>query len=96
VEVGFRLTNDGVWREAIVDLPAIVFQAFGTLPANSTMIYVGLHPPPEGESELWMDDLQLIEWRDPASMHDGWFETVLVRPRLPGPPVAATLERRER
>lgn len=96
VEVGFRLTNDGVWREAIVDLPAIVFQAFGTLPANSTMIYVGLHPPPEGESELWMDDLQLIEWRDPLSMHDGWFETDLVRPRLPGPAVAATLERRER
>ncbi|HEX7899059.1 MAG TPA: CapA family protein [Planctomycetota bacterium] len=94
VELGFSLVNDGQWHEAVVDLPSIVFHPMGALPANSTMIYVGLHPPAEGESELWVDDLQMIEWRDPAGMNDGFFEVVAVRRRVPGPAVSAVLERR--
>jgi hypothetical protein len=96
VEVSFALVNDGAWHDAVVDLPAIVFQPFGPLPANSTMIYAGLHPPASGESELWIDDLQFIEWREPLGMPDGFFEAIAVRRRVPGPPLNATLELRPR
>ena len=47
-----------------------------------------------GESELWLDDPRMIEWRDPAGMNDGFFEVVAVRRRVPGPAVSAVLERR--
>lgn len=95
VELPFLLPDDGLWRETIVDMPAIIFAPFGALPANSTMFYVGLHPPAEGESELWMDDLELIEWRDPLQMPDGYFEVSHLRAKAAGAPAAVTLERRE-
>lgn len=95
VELPFLLPNDGDWREAIVDLPSIIFAPFGALPANSTMFYVGLHPPAEGESELWMDDLELIEWRDPLEMPDGYFEVSHLRAKAADAPAPVTLQRRE-
>ena len=96
LEIGVALSDDGQWREVIVDLPAIVFAPFGPLPANSAMFYVGLYPPAEGETELWMDDLEFIEWRDPLQMPIGDFEAHVVRAKAAGPAVNATLTRREK
>lgn len=96
VEVAFTVPDDGLWHEALVDLPAVVFQPFGSLPANSTMFYAGLHPPASGESEFWLDDLQFIEWRDPLQMPDGYFEATVIRLKAPGAPAAVTLQHREK
>jgi hypothetical protein len=95
VELPFSVPADGEWRELIVDVPAAAVAPEGGLPANAAMLYVGLHPPASGESELRIDDLQFLEWRAPDGQPDGFFEVVAVRAATPGTTVSAVLERRE-
>ncbi|MBM4279953.1 MAG: hypothetical protein FJ137_04120 [Deltaproteobacteria bacterium] len=58
------------------------------------MPYAGLHPSTMGDTELWLDDVQLVERCDPLPMPDGFFEAGLVRRKTPGDDVAVTLEHR--
>ena len=94
VELPFAMPAGDAWNEFQLELPAVVFAPFGPFEANAVMIYVNLYPPAEGVTEFWMDDLQLLEWRDPEAMPDAYYEVNAVRAKLPGPPVAATLTRR--
>ena len=93
VEIPFSVPADP-WRKLIVDVPESALAPAGGLPANAVMLYVGLHPPASGESELHLDDLQFLEWRAPDLLPDGFYEVVAVRAAVPGTTVSAVLERR--
>ncbi len=57
VDIELPLINDGVWHELWVDIPA------PPLGANTALVAVGLAPPESQSGTVWVDGLQVIEWR---------------------------------
>jgi poly-gamma-glutamate capsule biosynthesis protein CapA/YwtB (metallophosphatase superfamily) len=51
-----------------VEYPVELPETSDGVQANMVMLYVGLEPPKDGESTFDVDDLQLVEWRDAASL----------------------------
>lgn len=93
-EIAFEVPADDAWHGALLDLPSGLFApALGVEP-DGVIVYVGLHPPASGVSELRMDDLRLLEWRSPNLMPDGFYEATVVRSTTSGAPVTLTLQRR--
>jgi len=74
VDVELPLVNDGEWHELWVDSPE--------LPpgANTALVGVGLSPPESHSGTVWIDGLQVIEWREadetPARV---WVDAAYVR-----------------
>ena len=57
VDVELPLVNDGEWHELWVTLPE------PPQGANTALVGVGLAPPESQSGTVWIDGLQIIEWR---------------------------------
>ena len=57
VDVELPLVNDGNWHELWVDMPAPPARA------NTALVGVGLAPPESQSGTVWIDGLEVIEWR---------------------------------
>ena len=57
VDVELPLRNDGEWHELWVELPA------PPPAANTALVGVGLSPPESQSGTVWVDGLQVVEWR---------------------------------
>jgi poly-gamma-glutamate capsule biosynthesis protein CapA/YwtB (metallophosphatase superfamily) len=65
IDVQLPVANDGLWHELWVDLP---------LPpnaANSALVGVGLAPPESQSGTVWIDGLDVVEWRRADQIPDG-------------------------
>ncbi len=73
VDVELPLVNNGEWHELWVDLP--------TPPpaANTALVGIGLAPPESQSGTVWIDGLQVIEWRAADETPDGvWVDAAYV------------------
>ncbi len=73
VDIELPLVNDGEWHEIWVDLP--------TPPptANTALVGVGLAPPESQSGTVWIDGLQVVEWRTADETPDGvWVDAAYV------------------
>ena len=57
VDIELPLVNDGAWHELWVDIPEPPERA------NAALVGVGLSPPESQSGTVWIDGLQVIEWR---------------------------------
>ncbi|MCP4966331.1 MAG: CapA family protein [bacterium] len=57
IDVQLPLVNDGVWHQISVDMPEI------PAGANTALVGVGLSPPQSQSGTVWIDGLEVIEWR---------------------------------
>lgn len=57
VEIELPLVNDGEWHEMWIELPDPPARA------NTTFVEVGLAPPESQSGTVWIDGLQVVEWR---------------------------------
>ena len=57
VDVPLPLVNDDQWHELWVDLPE------PPAAANAALVGIGLAPPESQSGTVWVDGLQVIEWR---------------------------------
>jgi hypothetical protein len=57
VDIQLPLVNDGQWHELWVDLPE------PPAAANTALVGVGLAPPQSQSGTVWIDGLEVIEWR---------------------------------
>jgi poly-gamma-glutamate capsule biosynthesis protein CapA/YwtB (metallophosphatase superfamily) len=57
VDVQLPLVNDGAWHQLSVDMPDI------PTGANTALVGVGLSPPQSQSGTVWVDGLEVIEWR---------------------------------
>lgn len=57
VDIELPLVNDGEWHELWVDVPKLPDDA------NAALVGVGLSPPQSRSGTVWIDGLQVIEWR---------------------------------
>jgi poly-gamma-glutamate capsule biosynthesis protein CapA/YwtB (metallophosphatase superfamily) len=74
VDIPLPLANDGEWHELWLDV--------GRPPegANTGFFGVGLAPPESQSGTVWIDGLQVVEWRKADSMPAGtWIPTDYVR-----------------
>ncbi|MBI2923670.1 MAG: CapA family protein [Planctomycetes bacterium] len=92
VELGYAIAGDGVWREVIVDIPATALEPLGGLSADQVMFYMALYPPTTGTSDLFVDNVQFLEWREAALLPDFFYAMDAVRSS--GGALSFTLERR--
>jgi hypothetical protein len=51
------LVNDGDWHELWVEIPALPAEA------NAALVGVGLSPPESQSGTVWIDGLEVVEWR---------------------------------
>ncbi len=65
VDVELPLVNDAKWHELWVDLPQ------PPPGANTALVGVGLSPPMSQSGTVWIDGLEIIEWRDADSIPKG-------------------------
>jgi hypothetical protein len=80
VEYTWSVPADSSWHAVLLDIPASAFDPGPTgLPANMAMFYVALYPPASGATELLVDDLQFVEWREAALLPDGFFSVDALR-----------------
>jgi len=94
VELPLAVPPDGVWREALVDIPATaLLPSVRGAPANAVLFYVGLLPAPAGagSTSLLVDDVRFYEWREAGDQPDAFLAVDAVRAL--GAPVTRTLER---
>jgi poly-gamma-glutamate capsule biosynthesis protein CapA/YwtB (metallophosphatase superfamily) len=57
VDIELPLVNDGEWHELWVDVPGLPDGA------NAALVGVGLSPPQSQSGTVWIDGLQVVEWR---------------------------------
>jgi hypothetical protein len=65
----FTVPADGQWHDVEISVPAEAL-VVGTTNVGAFKINIRLPPPPEGECELAIDNLQVIEWRAARAMPD--------------------------
>ena len=74
VDVELPLVNNGEWQELWVDLPP------PPIGANTALVGVGLAPPESGSGTVWIDGLQVIEWRSADDTPSGtWVNAAYVK-----------------
>lgn len=71
VELPLELAPGGT-QVLRVELDDTVLAPLGELRANALLLYVSLDPPSVFDTWLWVDDVELIEWRDGAAEPPGW------------------------
>jgi len=64
-DIELPLVNDGEWHELWVDLPELPADA------NAALVAVGLAPPQSQSGSVWVDGLQVIEWREASEIPAG-------------------------
>jgi len=69
VDIPLPLVNDGEWHELWVEIPEIPQDA------NTALVGVGLAPPESQSGTIWLDGLEVIEWRSADSMPRGTWVT---------------------
>lgn len=70
VDLQLPLVNDGEWHELWVDLPDLPANA------NSALVGIGLAPPDSQSGTVWVDGLDVVEWRDADLIPEGaWVTT---------------------
>jgi hypothetical protein len=57
IDVQLPLVNDGEWHELWVELPELPGGA------NSALVGIGLAPPESQSGTVWVDGLEVVEWR---------------------------------
>jgi len=73
VDIELPLVNNGEWHELWVDLPA------PPPGANTALVGVGLAPPKSQSGTVWIDGLEVIEWRPAAETPEGvWVDPAYV------------------
>jgi poly-gamma-glutamate capsule biosynthesis protein CapA/YwtB (metallophosphatase superfamily) len=73
VEVPLEIPADGQWHELVIDLSASAVAAEDPDdPVNFVLPYLYFPPTEKGEAVVHLDDLALVEWRDPTQMPAGW------------------------
>ncbi len=71
VDVELPLVNNGEWHELWVDLPTPPHAA------NTALVGVGLAPPESQSGTVWIDGLEIIEWRAADELPEGvWIDAV--------------------
>ena len=74
IDVQLPLVNDGKWHELWVDMPPIPPEA------NTALVGVGLSPPQSQSGTVWVDGLEVIEWRAADDIPPGtWVSTDYVQ-----------------
>jgi poly-gamma-glutamate capsule biosynthesis protein CapA/YwtB (metallophosphatase superfamily) len=74
IDVQLPVVNDGVWHELWVDLPVPPHAA------NSALVGVGLAPPESGSGTVWVDGLDVVEWRRADQIPEGtWVPADFIR-----------------
>ncbi|MDJ0664855.1 MAG: CapA family protein [Acidimicrobiia bacterium] len=72
-DVELPLVNDGEWHELWVDLPG------SPEGANTALVGVGLSPPESQSGTVWIDGLQVVEWREADEIPAGvWVNAAYV------------------
>jgi hypothetical protein len=73
VTVPLAIPTDGRWHTISVDVPQRAFMPVGGRFVNSAMVYLGL--PKGSRTELVIDRLQVVEWRNAETFPPGlWLE----------------------
>ena len=71
-EVELPFTPDPDGGEVQLDLPDSAFEPIDGLSPNAALIYISLSPSAYSDARLWVDDLELIDWRPANEEPDGW------------------------
>ena len=68
-DIELPLVNDGDWHELWADLPD------PPPGANAALVAVGLAPPQSRSGTVWIDGLQVVEWRPATQLPPGaWID----------------------
>jgi poly-gamma-glutamate capsule biosynthesis protein CapA/YwtB (metallophosphatase superfamily) len=68
-DLELSLVNDGNWHELWIDMPQ------PPPDANTALVAVGLAPPESRSGSVWLDGLEIVEWRSAAETPPGtWSE----------------------
>ncbi|MCP3995371.1 MAG: CapA family protein [bacterium] len=69
IDIELPLVNDAEWHELWVELPPLPEDA------NTALVGVGLAPPESQSGTVWIDGLQVIEWRSADETPEGTWVT---------------------
>ena len=73
VDIELSLVNNDQWHELWVDLPP------PPAGANTALVGVGLAPPESQSGTVWIDGLQVVEWRAASETPNGvWVDAEYV------------------
>lgn len=70
IDIELPLVNDGEWHELWVDVPE------PPAAANSALVGVGLSPPESRSGTVWVDGLQIVEWRPASTIPAGGWSNI--------------------